>query len=100
MLSDLLRSLPHMRGRPQLRRRRADTGAMAAPTLRRLVSSRVLPRRQLDLQSLTQLHTTLVDERQQLRPNAAPTQELERNPPANVHCPWELSPAFLQRDLP
>jgi hypothetical protein len=73
---------------------------MAAPTLRRLVSSRVLPGRQLDLESLTQLHTTLVDERQQLRRNAAPAEELERNRLAIVQCQWELSRALIERYLP
>ncbi len=73
---------------------------MAAPTLRRLVSSRVLPGRQLDLESLTQLHTTLVDERQQLRRNAAPADELERNRLAIVQCQWELSRALIERYLP
>jgi len=73
---------------------------MAAPTLRRLVSSRVLPGRQLDLESLTQLHTTLVDERQQLRRNAAPAEELERNRLAIVRCQWELSRALIERYLP
>jgi len=65
-----------------------------------LVSSRVLPGRQLDLESLTQLHTTLVDERQQLRRNAAPTEELERNRLAIVQCQWELSRALIERYLP
>ena len=73
---------------------------MAAPTLRRLVSSRVLPGRQLDLESLTQLHTTLVDERQQLRRNAAPAEALERNRLAIVRCQWELSRALIERYLP
>ncbi len=73
---------------------------MAAPTLRRLVSSRVLPGRQLDLESLTELHTTLVDERQQLRRNAAPAEELERNRLAIVQCQWELSRALIERYLP
>jgi hypothetical protein len=73
---------------------------MAVPTLRRLVSSRVLPGRQLDLESLTQLHTTLVDERQQLRRNAAPADELERNRLAIVQCQWELSRALIERYLP
>jgi hypothetical protein len=73
---------------------------MAALTLRRLVSSRVLPGRQLDLESLTQLHTTLVDERQQLRRNAAPAEELERNRLAIVQCQWELSRALIERYLP
>jgi len=65
-----------------------------------LVSSRVLPGRQLDLESLTQLHTTLVDERQQLRRNAAPAGELERNRLAIVQCQWELSRALIERYLP
>jgi hypothetical protein len=65
-----------------------------------LVSSRVLPGRQLDLESLTQLHTTLVDERQQLRRNAAPADELERNRLAIVQCQWELSRALIERYLP
>jgi len=73
---------------------------MAAPTLRRLVYSRVLPGRQLDLESLTQLHTTLVDERQQLRRNAAPAEALERNRLAIVQCQWELSRALIERYLP
>ena len=73
---------------------------MAAPTLRRLVSSRVLPGRQLDLEGLTQLHTTLVDERQRLRRNAAPAEELERNRLAIVQCQWELSQALIERALP
>jgi len=73
---------------------------MAAPTLRRLVSSRVLPGRQLDLESISQLHTTLVDERQQLRRNGAPAEELERNRLAIVRCQWELSRALIERYLP
>jgi len=73
---------------------------MAAPTLRRLVSSRVLRGRQLDLESLSQLHTTLVDERQQLRRSGAPSEELERNRLAIVRCQWELSRALIERYLP
>ena len=73
---------------------------MAAPTLRRLVSSRVLPGRQLDLETISQLHTTLVDERQQLRRNGAPAEELERNRLAIVRCQWELSRALIERYLP
>jgi len=65
-----------------------------------LVSSRVLPGRQLDLERLTQLHTTLVDERQQLRRNAAPAEALERNRLAIVQCQWELSRALIERYLP
>jgi hypothetical protein len=73
---------------------------MVAPTLRRLVSSRVLPGRQLDPETLTQLHTTLVDERQELRREGAPASELERNRLAIVQCQWELSRALIERYLP
>ena len=72
---------------------------MAVPALRRLVSSRVIPARQLDPETLTQLHTTLVDERQQLRREGAPAEELERNRLAIVQCQWELSRALIQRYL-
>lgn len=73
---------------------------MAIPALRRLVSSHVLPGRQLDPETLTQLHTTLVDERQQLRRQGAPAEELERNRLAIVQCQWELSQALIERYLP
>jgi hypothetical protein len=73
---------------------------MAVPTLRRLVSSRGLPGRGLDLETLAQLHTTLVDERQQLRQDGAPVEELERNRLAIVQCQWELSQALIERYLP
>jgi hypothetical protein len=73
---------------------------MAAPTLRRLVSSRVLPGSQPDLERLAQLHTTLVDERQRLRGEGAPAGELERNRLAIVQCQWELSRALIERYLP
>jgi hypothetical protein len=73
---------------------------MAAPTLRRLVSSRVLPGRRFDLETLAHLHTTLVDERQRLRQDGAPADELERNRLAIVQCQWELSQALIERYLP
>jgi hypothetical protein len=73
---------------------------MAAPTLRRLVSSRVLPGRQFDLETLAHVHTTLVDERQRLRQDGAPADELERNRLAIVQCQWELSQALIERYLP
>jgi hypothetical protein len=73
---------------------------MAVPALRRLVSSRAFPTRQLDPEALTQLHTTLVDERQQLRRDGAPAEELERNRLAIVECQWELSQALIERYLP
>jgi len=73
---------------------------MAVPALRRLVSSRVLSGRRLDPETLTQLHTTLVDERQQLRGQGAPAEELERNRLAIVRCQWELSQALIERYLP
>jgi len=65
-----------------------------------LVSSRVLPGRQLDPETLTQLHTTLVDERQQLRRDGAAAEDLERNRLAIVQCQWELSRALIERYLP
>ena len=72
---------------------------MAVPALRRLVSSR---RRagQLDPEVLGQLHTTLVNERQQLRSGGAAADELERNRLAIVECQWELSRALIERYLP
>ena len=73
---------------------------MTVPALRRLVSSRVLPGRQLDPETLTQLHTTLVDERQQLRRDGAAAEDLERNRLAIVQCQWELSRALIERYLP
>jgi len=65
-----------------------------------LVSSRALPAPRLDLETLTQLHTTLVDERQQLRGKGAAAEELERNRLAIVECQWELSQALIERYLP
>jgi hypothetical protein len=73
---------------------------MAAPALRRLVPSRAYSTRQLDAEALTQLHTTLVDERQELRRQGAPAEELERNRLAIVQCQWELSQALIERYLP
>jgi len=70
---------------------------MDVSALRRLVLSRALPARQLDPETLTQLHTTLVDERQQLRRENAPAEELERNRLAIVQCQWELSRALIER---
>jgi hypothetical protein len=73
---------------------------MAAPALRRLVSSRAYSTRQLDAEALAHLHTTLVDERQELRRQGAPAEELERNRLAIVQCQWELSQALIERYLP
>jgi hypothetical protein len=72
---------------------------MASTTLRRLVSAR--PRRpgQTDLENLKELHTKLVDERQQLRSCGAPAEELERNRLAIVSCQWDLSRALIERYL-
>jgi hypothetical protein len=55
---------------------------------------------QLDPEVLTQLHTTLVNERQQLRSGGADADELERNRLAIVECQWELSRALIERYLP
>jgi hypothetical protein len=41
-----------------------------------------------------------VDERQQLRREGAPAEELERNRLAIVQCQWELSQALIERYLP
>jgi ornithine cyclodeaminase/alanine dehydrogenase-like protein (mu-crystallin family) len=71
---------------------------MASTSLRR--SARSLPARELDPETLKQLHTRLVDERQQLRSDGAPAEELERNRLAIVHCQWELSRALIERYLP
>jgi ornithine cyclodeaminase/alanine dehydrogenase-like protein (mu-crystallin family) len=65
-----------------------------------LVSSRAFSARELDPETLTQLHTTLVDERQQLRREGAPAEELESNRLAIVQCQWELSQALIERYLP
>jgi hypothetical protein len=73
---------------------------MAVPALRRLVSSRSRPGRQHDPEVLSQLHTTLVNERQQLRRDGAAAEELERNRLAIVECQWELSRALIERYLP
>ena len=70
---------------------------MAVPALLRLVSQRPRPGRQLDPETLTQLHTTLVDERQQLRRDGAAAEDLERNRLAIVQCQWELSRALIER---
>jgi hypothetical protein len=56
--------------------------------------------RSLDPEALTQLHTTLVDERQRLRSEGAPAKELEQNRLAIVQCQWELSQALIDRYLP
>jgi hypothetical protein len=73
---------------------------MAALALRRLVSSRSRVEVQLDPETLTQLHTRLVNERQQLRSEGAAAVELERNRLAIVNCQWELSRALIERYLP
>jgi hypothetical protein len=65
---------------------------MASPPLRRSGLR--------DLETLKELHTKLVDERQRLRSAGAPADELERNRLAIVHCQWELSRALIARYLP
>jgi hypothetical protein len=71
-----------------------------APTLRQLVSPRARGSRLSDPETLKQLHTTLVDERQELRRDGAAAEELERNRLAIVQCQWELSSALIERYLP
>ena len=73
---------------------------MAAPALRRLVSQRSRVQRPLDPETLSQLHTNLVGERQRLRTDGAAAAELERNRLAIVHCQWELSRALIDLYLP
>jgi hypothetical protein len=72
---------------------------MASTSLRRLGSPRPRSARQLDLETLNELHMKLVDERQQMRSDGAATEELERNRLAIVHCQWELSRALIERYL-
>jgi hypothetical protein len=57
-------------------------------------------RRTRDVETLSELHTALVRERQQLRVHGAETSELERNRLAIVSCQWELSWALIERHLP
>jgi hypothetical protein len=57
-------------------------------------------RRTRDVETLSELHTTLVRERQQLRVLGAETSDLERNRLAIVSCQWELSWALIERHLP
>ena len=73
---------------------------MAAPALRRLVSRRPRESRPLEPETLKQLLTTLVDERQELRREGATAEELERNRLAIVRCQWELSHALIEIYLP
>ena len=73
---------------------------MLAPALRRLVSSRSRAARQLDPEVLRQLHTTLVNERQELRLEGASAADLEQNRLAIVQCQWELSRALIACYLP
>ncbi len=70
---------------------------MAVPALRRFVSQRPRAGRQLDPETLRQDHTSLVNERQQLRRDGAAAEELERNRLAIVQCQWELSRALIER---
>jgi hypothetical protein len=63
---------------------------VAQTTLRRA-------RRTRDVETLSELHAALVRERQQLRSGGAPSDELERNRLAIVHCQWELSRALIAR---
>ena len=72
-----------------------------ASTLRPFVGARRVlgpPRR--NVETLTELHTALVRERQELRAGGAQGEALEQNRLAIVHCQWELSRALIERYLP
>jgi hypothetical protein len=73
---------------------------MAATSLRRVGFSRASSVRRLDLETLKNLHATLVDARQRLRAGGATAAELERNRLAIVNCQWDLSRALIARYLP
>jgi hypothetical protein len=72
---------------------------MASTPLRR-VDSRVRPKPERDPDTLKDLLTKLVDERQRLRSEGALADDLERNRLAIVQCQWELSRALIARYLP
>ncbi len=69
---------------------------MASVSLR----SWVPVRSQRSVESLRDMHTTLVFERQQLRSEGAHIEDLERNRLAIVQCQWELSRALIELYLP
>jgi hypothetical protein len=69
---------------------------MASPTLRPFVPARL---RKPDVESLADLHTALVRQRQELRTAGAALSELEHNRLAIVRCQWELSQALIARHL-
>jgi hypothetical protein len=73
---------------------------MASISLRPQVSARARSARRQEPETLHELHTALVNERQQLRAEGAQAEELERNRLAIVHCQWELSRALIERHLP
>ena len=72
---------------------------MASSPLRR-VDSRARAKPERDPDTLTDLLAKLVDERQRLRAEGAPADDLERNRLAIVQCQWELSRALIARYLP
>ena len=53
-----------------------------------------------NVETLTELHTALVRERQELRSHGAALEALEQNRLAIVHCQWEISRALIERYLP
>jgi hypothetical protein len=65
-----------------------------------LVSQRPRATGRVEPETLKQLHALLVHERQQLRREGAPVEELERNRLAIVRCQWELSRALIECYLP
>lgn len=69
---------------------------MASITLRPCAPTRA---RTSDVESLTDLHVTLVRQRQELRTTGAELPELEQNRLEIVRCQWELSRALIARYL-
>jgi len=71
-----------------------------ATTLRPVNAARAGLGTRQNVETLTDLHTTLVRERQELRAEGAAIDLLEQNRLAIVHCQWELSLALIERYSP
>jgi hypothetical protein len=73
---------------------------MNATQLRRVAPKRVRRDGKPTVESLTQTHGDLVNERQTLRAAGADAKALEENRLRIVHCQWALAAALLARHLP